>query len=209
MSVESFQKLTPVSRETLTNLKIYANLLKKWQAKINLVGSATIDELWTRHMLDSAQLYSLLKPDVKTLVDLGSGAGFPGLVLAIMGVPDVHLVESDIRKSTFLREVARQTKINITIHNKRIEDVKPFPADVVTARALANLKNLLGYAERFHSPNMECLFLKGKMYKEELEEAKYVWHIIYKTAISQTSDESSIIIVEDFKHVCTNTQQSP
>ena len=132
-----FQAKSGVSRETLERLTIYADLLVKWQAKINLVGPETLADLWSRHMLDSAQLFPLIRPDAKRLVDLGSGAGFPGLVLGVMGAPDVHLVESDARKCAFLREAARLTGTTVTIHNKRIEQVAPLGADVVTARALA------------------------------------------------------------------------
>ena len=117
-----------VSRETLAKFDAYAELLEKWQKRINLVSGKTLPELWTRHFLDSAQLYKSLPSGCNTLVDMGSGAGLPGLVMAIMGVPDVHMIESDSRKVAFLREAARGAGAKVTLHNERIEDVAPFPA---------------------------------------------------------------------------------
>ncbi|MEM8587045.1 MAG: 16S rRNA (guanine(527)-N(7))-methyltransferase RsmG [Pseudomonadota bacterium] len=149
-------------------MSTYAALLTKWQKAINLVGSRTIADVWRRHMLDSAQLFPLLPKDTKTLVDLGSGAGFPGLVLAMMGVPDVHLVESDHRKAAFLTHVSRETNTDVTVHAKRIETMPSLVADVVTARALAPLPKLLDLAERFVGPDSACLFLKGQDVDSEL-----------------------------------------
>lgn len=160
-----------VSRETLERLEAYAALLAKWQRAVNLVGTGTLPDLWRRHLLDSAQLRALLPPGATNLVDLGSGAGLPGLVLAILGAPDVHLVEADAKKCAFLREAARVTASVVTIHNARIEDLVPWPADVVTARALAPLPVLLGYAARFATPKTICLFLKGRGFAEELTES--------------------------------------
>jgi len=135
--------LSRVSRETRERLNTYAELLRKWQRSINLVGPKTLDDLWNRHFVDSAQLLPLIPPTARVLVDFGSGAGFPGLVLAILGMAEVHLIESDQRKATFLREVARATGTPVTVHAKRIEQVTPFPADIVSARALAPLGDLL------------------------------------------------------------------
>lgn len=169
--VKICEEFVDVSRETLDNLDAYAKLLEKWQKRINLVSRNTLPELWTRHFLDSAQVFRALPPGTKTLVDMGSGAGFPGLVLAILGVPDVHLIESDTRKVAFLREAARVTGAQVTLHNDRIENVPPFPADVVTARALASIRQLLDYAHPFLAEKGGfCIFPKGRRYKEELDE---------------------------------------
>jgi len=145
----AFQAATDVSRETLVQLQRYADLLQKWGKRINLVGPSTLDDIWRRHMLDSAQLWPHLPADTRVLVDFGSGAGFPGLVLAIMGVPEVHLIESNQRKCVFLREVARATGVNVTVHSTRIEAVAGFPAAVVTARALAILAILRALGRPF------------------------------------------------------------
>jgi 16S rRNA (guanine527-N7)-methyltransferase len=170
-----------VSRETLRRLEIYADLLAQWNKTINLVAAATLPDMWRRHFLDSAQLLPLAcrngaPKSVKIWVDLGSGAGFPGLVLAILSKdfdspPMMHLIESDARKCAFLREAARLTETNVILHNSRIETVETFPADVVTARALAPLAKLLDLSARFIGPDTTCLFLKGEHIDEELTEA--------------------------------------
>ena len=199
-----------VSRETLQRLETYAGLLVEWQAKINLVGPATLPDLWRRHFLDSAQLLPLLGPLPQTggglgrgkpahspnepslasptparpqfggggvLVDLGSGAGFPGLVLAIMTDWRVHLLDSDQRKCAFLRQAALDCGVldRVTIHAKRIEQVTGIAADVVTARACAPLGELLELAEPFIGEKGTGLFLKGAQAEEELTQAQRRW----------------------------------
>ena len=170
---------TKVSRETIQRLSAYAALLVKWQQRINLVSAATLDDLWRRHMLDSAQLLELLPVATGRLVDLGSGAGFPGLVLAILGVPEVHLIESDQRKCIFLAEAARAAGLtagaNPVIHNHRIETVGELNASVVTARACAPLDQLLTYAQKFLWHDGKALFLKGAAVEEELTAARKNW----------------------------------
>src|SRR5260221_2069883 len=139
----AFEAATGVSRETCERLERYVATLLRWQPTINLVSRGTLDDLWRRHLLDSAQLLPHM-PDCGPIVDLGSGAGFPGLVLAILGAPDVHLVESDSRKAAFLREAARAAGAAVTVHNAPIETVS-VPAAAITARALAPLTPLLPY----------------------------------------------------------------
>lgn len=198
-SVSDFQRATDVSRETLERLERYANLLVKWQASINLVGRSTIPDLWARHMLDSAQLFPLLPGGTRSLVDFGSGAGFPGLVLACMGVPDVHLVESDTRKATFLREAARVAGVAVTVHAARIESVPSFTADVVTARALAPVAQLLSYAEPFLAPGTTCLFLKGQNVEAELTEAYEIWQMSTERFPSRTEADASILRLREVR----------
>lgn len=183
-----------VSRETEEKLSAYASLLIKWQSKINLVGPATIADLWRRHMLDSAQLFPLLPTGA--LLDLGSGAGFPGMVLAILrgeAQPPIHLVESDARKCAFLREVARVTATQAVIHNQRIDRISPFPVAVVTARALASLSQLLHHAAPFLTATSECLFLKGEKLEDELTEAAKDWKMRFER-IPSSSDPNGIIL---------------
>jgi 16S rRNA (guanine527-N7)-methyltransferase len=172
---EGFASETGVSRETLERLRTYADLLAKWTARIDLVAPSTLPDLWRRHMLDSAQLSPLIPAEARRLVDLGSGGGFPGLVLAILGAPDVHLVESDQRKCAFLREVARATATPVTVHAARIEAVPALGADVVTARALAPVDRLLGWAVPHLAPDGFCLFLKGARSDDELTAAAGTW----------------------------------
>jgi len=170
----------------MERLRVYAELLAKWQAKINLIGPDTLPDLWSRHFLDSAQLFPLIPPVARRLVDIGSGAGFPGLVLAVMGAPDVHLIESDQRKCAFLREAARVTGTKVTILPRRIEQVEPLNADVVTARALAPLGKLLDWAMPHLAPGGECLFLKGKGAEDELTATAKEWNIALDRVASWT-----------------------
>ena len=185
-----------VSRETLQRLETYAALLAKWQAKINLVGPATLPDLWRRHFLDSAQLLPLLPAAGGTLVDLGSGAGFPGLVLAIMTGWRVHLVDSDQRKCAFLRQVALDCGAldRVTIHAKRIEQVTGMAADVVTARACAPLGELLELAEPFIGEKGTGLFLKGAQAEEELTQAQRHWTMRLDRRES-ISDPAGVILI--------------
>jgi len=170
-----FAALTGVSRETLARLQAYADLLAAWSARINLVGRATLDDPWRRHFLDSAQLLPLIPKDAKSLVDLGSGAGFPGLVLAVLGVAGVELIEADSRKAAFLREAARIADAAVVVRGCRIEAVAPHAVDVLTARACAPLDRLLTLGERFIGPRTTCLFLKGRRAEEELTAAGKAW----------------------------------
>ena len=185
-----------VSRETYSKLQRYAELLAEWQPRINLVSPKTLPDLWTRHMLDSAQLYPLVR-DARRLVDFGSGAGFPGLVLAIMGVPDVHLVESDQRKCVFLNYVSRETKSPVTVHNARIESLPPLHADTVTARALAPLVDLLTYALPHLAPGGRAVFLKGAGWQAETEAAgqQYMFHVKHNPSL--TANDGAIVTLTD------------
>jgi 16S rRNA (guanine527-N7)-methyltransferase len=162
-----------VSDEAFLKLKTYENLLKKWQKTINLVGNSTVNSAFERHFLDSARLLNHI-PDMNIkLVDMGSGAGFPGMVLAILGVKDVHLIESDSRKAAFLQNVSRETNTPLTLYNNRIEDCKIPDIDIITARALAPLGNLLGYMIKLEGKN--GLFHKGAQYEAEILEAREKW----------------------------------
>ena len=167
----------PLTPKQITQFETYENLLRQWQKTINLVGPKTLDAVWERHFLDSAQLWPHLPEKTKRLVDLGSGAGFPGLVLAIMGVPEVHLIESDQRKAAFLKQVVRDLDIPVHVHAARLETVNLPSADVVTARALAPLSDLLRNAEKFVSHCSIGLFPKGEKAPEELAAAQKIWHI--------------------------------
>ena len=164
-----------VSRETFEKLHVFNQTLIKWQNSINLISKSSAQNIWERHFLDSAQLYKYVKDINGNILDFGSGAGFPGLVLAIMGKKNIHLVESDHKKCVFLKEIAMLTGIDITIHNCRIESLDFFNVDLVTCRALAPLHKLIDYVEGFVSKSSnknqdlpKLLFLKGKMYKNEI-----------------------------------------
>ncbi len=201
LTPEEFRRETGVSRETLLRLNVYADLLTKWTRAINLVSRASLQDLWRRHMLDTAQLSPLLprapadRPRV--IVDLGSGAGFPGMVLAILGAGDLHLVESDRRKALFLREVVRETGCGAQVHNVRIEEMVPVATDVVTARGCAPLAELLGYAYKIPGPAAGrrpcCLFLKGRRVDEELTEARKRWKMTVEPFPSRTDASGTIL----------------
>ena len=196
MTPEAFAAAADVSRETLARLERYADLLRKWNPRINLVGKSTLADLWRRHMLDSAQLFPLIPDKAKNIVDLGSGAGFPGMVLAIMGATGVHLIESDRRKCAFLGEVAREVGADVTIHAARIGEIDPFGASVITARALAPLEELLDMVEPFVEKHSILLFLKGRTAKEELTRAQKVWTMRVHEIPSQTDSEGTILSLE-------------
>ncbi len=172
---QGFAALSGVSRETLARLEAYAGLLVQWSARINLVGANTLGDLWRRHFLDSAQLLPHVPAGTQSLIDLGSGAGFPGLVLAILGVKGVELVEADSRKCAFLREAARIAAAPVQIRNARIEAVPPHIVDVVTARGCAPLDRLLLLAQPFIGPDTVCLFPKGERVAQELTAARQAW----------------------------------
>ena len=193
LGAQGFAELVPVSRETLARLEVYAALLTRWSARINLVGQNTVADLWRRHILDSAQLRSHVPDSARNVIDLGSGAGLPGLVLAILGAPSVELVEADSRKCAFLREAARITEVAVTLRPCRIEAVPPHPVDVVTARACAPLDRLLGFAAPFLAPDSVCLFLKGERVEEELTLARKHWTMTARLCQSR-SDPRGVVL---------------
>ena len=194
-----------VSRETGDKLALLAAELRRWQAIKNLVSPSTLDEVWSRHIADSLQLAELA-PEGRTWVDLGSGAGFPGLVvaLAIAGRPaaHVHLVESNGRKCAFLRHVARRTSAPVTVHEARVEAVAAGfagKADVVTARALASLSQLLGWSQELLKSGAVGLFPKGRDAPAELTEAEKSWRFNAELLPSRTDSEARIVRVTSFE----------
>lgn len=198
---ERFQKLTNVSRETLEMLEIYADLLKSWNRKINLVSPNTLDDLWDRHFLDSAQLMAHGK-GADHWVDLGSGGGFPGAVVAIIAgsATRTTLIESDQRKAAFLRTVARET-VGFTVLARRIEEAPPQAADVVSARALAPLPRLLDYVDRHLAPGGRAILPKGRKAPEEIREALEHRRFDCETYPSQTDPDAVILTLGEIKRV--------
>jgi len=161
-------ELLNVSRETIDKFQAYLTLLEKWQRRINLVANSTLADAWQRHILDSGQLVAYYPPQTRHILDVGSGAGFPGLVLAIMGGVTVDLVESDQRKAVFLSTVIRELGLPAKVHNQRIENMPNLHPDVITARALAPVPKLLNLIEPQLSFSCVCLFLKGASVEDEL-----------------------------------------
>ena len=191
-----------VSRETMDKLSTYRDLLIRWQSKTNLVASSTIKDYWSRHVADSIQCCHI-KPDTKIWADLGSGGGFPGMVIAaelnnVEGI-DISLVESNAKKCAFLRTVAREISVNVNINNMRIEsyicaDNAP---EIVTARALTNLNSLLAYCELWISGKTVGLFHKGRDYQKELNECHDKWQFDLVEHKSKIADDSVILEISN------------
>lgn len=195
---EQFLKDTSVSRETLAHLETYADALVKWQKAKNLVANSTLDDRWFRHFLDSAQMYAPLTERFKgreiTYLDIGSGAGFPGLVLSIMGLGTAHMVESNGRKCTFMGQVARETGADAHIHNVRIEDFAPAPSiDVIMSRACAKIELLLQWSAPILSEDTEIWLLKGEAVDEELTQAQASWNMSVEKWVSKTNEAGVIL----------------
>ena len=199
---EDFAEVFNVARETIHRLERYATLLAHWQKSTNLVAPSTLPQLWPRHFADSAQIRALA-PEARLWLDLGSGAGFPGLVVAILqtGRPDfrMHLVDSNKKKCAFLAEVARETKAPVDIHAMRIEELGEsahrLRPDVVSARALAPLPRLFELAHPIFGPTTRGLFLKGREAEAEIEAAKMTWDFAVSLHPSLTSADSHIVEV--------------
>ena len=177
MIADAFDRqVLPLSPETEEKLRIYESLLRKWQKVINLVGPSTLENIIEKHFMESAQLIKYIHSNEIVIADMGSGAGFPGMVLAIMGVKNVHLIESDARKAVFLQNVSRETLTPVTVHNLRVEECVIPHIDIITARALAPLKDLLGLmAKLAPGDSARGLFLKGARAGDEIAEARRHW----------------------------------
>ena len=199
---EKFSSHVFVSRETYEKLCLFQKILIKWQKSINLISKNTIENTWERHFLDSAQLYKFVRDIEGNIIDFGSGAGFPGMVLAIMGKKNIHLVESDHKKCVFLKEIAMLTETDITIHNCRIEELNFINVDLVTCRALASLKKLIHYVEVFINKSLgerqqypKLLFLKGKSYYSEIVELSKIKKISFEEYPSITDKDGRILYI--------------
>ena len=188
-----------VSRETIEALEHFAALIEKWTVKINLISKASLVDLWDRHILDSAQLLKICPRNIQNWLDLGSGGGLPGVVVAILAkelIPSLNmtLVESDKRKSVFLRTAIRELELNATVLNARIEKTAPLQADVISARALAELDVLLALAEPHLTKNTICLFQKGENWQKELSKAQQSWS--FHCDITKSETQSGAIILK-------------
>ena len=194
---EQFALKTGSSYEAMEKLKIYAGLLDKWQKKMNLVSNSTIENMWLRHFYDSAQLMEYIDApkdgQLLKFLDIGSGAGFPGLVLAILGRGEFHMIESNGKKTAFMNQVIRETGIKAIIHNERVENMKIFKVDYITSRACASLNKLFTLGKGFISKETKCLFLKGEIVGQEILEAKENWDFEVKRYTSRTDSKGSIL----------------
>ena len=195
-----------VSREIEADLATFAALVRKWSPHINLISASTTHEIESRHIADCLQLRNAAPKDAKTWLDLGSGGGFPGLVIAIVAKTHdtglhVTLVESDQRKAVFLREATRLLSLNTTVRAQRIESLKPQQYDVVSARALAPLPKLLPMVAPFLNLGGVGLFPKGANLNAELTEARKDWHITFDRVASETDPEATILVVRELSRV--------
>lgn len=195
-----------VSRETSDKLAAFCALVMRWTPAINLVSKSTGAQIWNRHLLDSAQIFSLLPSGATHWADLGSGGGFPGLVISILAesqAPDlsVTLVESDRRKSVFLTEAARTLGLRTKVLTQRIEEIQPLNADVLSARALAPLTALCGFAARHLAESGTAIFQKGANHAEEVAEARKSWAFDLQTHPSKTDSTAVVLAMKAIRHV--------
>jgi 16S rRNA (guanine527-N7)-methyltransferase len=198
--------LDGVSRETLDRLHQLSALLAKWNPAINLVARSTVPLAWDRHILDSAQLFQLAPPETRHWVDMGSGGGFPGLVIACLAAerqPEmtITLIESDQRKATFLRQASQELGLKTHVIAQRIETVAPQQADVLSARALAALPMLLSFSQRHLAPEGVALFPKGASWRDEVEQARKGWQFTLTSHTSATDPQGVILAVKAVSHV--------
>ncbi|QFS84725.1 Ribosomal RNA small subunit methyltransferase G [Roseivivax sp. THAF40] len=197
---------TDVSRETLDKLRQYEDLVRHWTQRINLISKASVDDLWERHILDALQLARFIPPEGGHWMDLGSGGGFPGIVIAIAAQelnPHMRmtLVESDARKSVFLRTAVRQFNLNAEVKTTRIEKLPRIRADVISARALSALTTLLSYAHPHMKAGTHCVFPKGTTWKKEVEDARKEWSFSCEITTSETDPNAVILSIGSLAHV--------
>ncbi|UWQ79302.1 16S rRNA (guanine(527)-N(7))-methyltransferase RsmG [Leisingera sp. S132] len=194
-----------VSRETMQRLDVFDKVIHKWNPKINLVSRSSMDQLWTRHIADSIQVFRCVgTPD--HWVDIGSGGGFPGLVVAILAADEapgmkVTLIESDQRKSAFLRTAARECGVPLSVISGRIERVEPQNANVLSARALASLEDLIEFADRHLASDGTAVFPKGENWKKEVDKTRQRWRFEMETARSLTEPEAVILKIRGVERV--------
>lgn len=187
-----------VSRETIERFEAYQAILTKWAPRINLVGASTLSAFWDRHILDSVQILPLARPEARTWVDFGSGAGFPGLVITALVQSQegahVTLIEASTKRCGFLREAARAMQVQVEIVNDKLENVAPRSVDIITARAFTALDRLLAYGHAWQGPNTQSLFPKGEEVSAELAQASTNW--LFKSTIHPSVSDVRGCIVE-------------
>jgi 16S rRNA (guanine527-N7)-methyltransferase len=198
-----------VSRETFEALEALEALVRRWNSAINLVSKTTLSDLWQRHIVDSAQLFAHCPPSARHWVDIGSGGGFPGLVIAILAkesMRELHvtLVESDMRKATFLRQAVQALGLDVTVHSDRIESLPSLASDVISARALAPLSKLLSVAASHLRHDGVALFPKGARHAEEMAEARKSWSFEAKTQPSLSESGAAILVIRNINRAKQN-----
>ena len=203
--MENFIKKYNVSRETYLDFVRYVELLKEWQTKFNLVSKNSLEFVWQRHIEDSAQLFNYIPKNSNLLYDFGSGAGFPAMVLAIIAkekMPDLKfkLVESITKKTLYLNAVKKELQLeNVEILNDRVENLSKQTADIITARAMTCLNNLLGYSFPFCNKETKLIFPKGRSYNDELDEAKKCWNFHLNIQKNEVCEDGVVLIIENLR----------
>lgn len=195
-----------VSRETIETLRSLEAIVRRWSPTINLVSHSSLTGLWERHIVDSAQLFQFIQSSSRNWVDIGSGAGFPGLVIAILAREKhpplkVTLIESDQRKATFLREAARQLSLSCDVISQRAEVAPSLGADILSARAFSALSSLLPIAERHLEPNGVAIFPKGKSWRDEVEDARKGWSFRLDAVKSVSDNEAAVLVLREIARV--------
>lgn len=199
---EKIKSIIPdVSRETISKLHEFVNLLLKWNKKINLIGRGTIDDIYNRHLIDSLQLSPYIPNNISEITDVGSGNGFPGIVLSIITDKKTNLVEIDKKKSIFLKEAALLLSLNVHVHNERIEEIENLPSELITARAVADIKTLFEWMQKHLKRETTLLLPKGKNYKLEVEDALKNWSFDMNLFKSIVDRESVILKIENIKRL--------
>lgn len=196
-ALAEIRKFTSLSEIEIKNLEDFVSLLLQENDNFNFIGKSTTENIWDRHILDSAQLLQFIDDKNIKFADFGSGAGFPGIVLSILGLGEMHLVEKSFRKSEFLRRAKIISPNQIFTHQVKLEELSKIEFDCITSRALAPLEQLLKYAQKFLKKDGYCLFLKGKNLSKELETAEKLFKFKYDLHPSLTSSESNIIKISD------------
>ena len=203
---EDILRLTDVSRETLERIATVINVLDRWRTTYNLIGPSERDHLWRRHVLDSVQIWPYRCAETSSWIDLGSGAGFPGLITACMAAStnsSFTLVESSGKKASFLRAASREADLSVTVKSERIESVSRETFQHVSSRALASLPRLLDYADRFLDPEGCCIFLKGKGVEDEVGDAQKAWLFQHDTHPSLSDPEGRVLIIRELTRKVT------
>lgn len=199
MTFEEINRHINVSRETYEKLYCYVDLVTRWQAKLNLISVKTLPDIWHRHVLDSLQLISHLTDPVNALYDIGSGAGFPAIPIAIASHSTCSMVESDQRKAIFLSEATRKLELKAHVISERAESLSGVNADIITARACAPLTQLCAWSAPLLSTGGKCLFLKGRQYRNEIEGALVIWDFHYDVSPSITDPEAAIVTISQLR----------
>ncbi len=201
---ERFLSACPVTCETIHRLNLYRDSLIQWNEKFNLVSESTLPAIYTRHFLDSAQLMPFIPDGARVLADVGAGAGFPGLVLAILAAEKkkplrIYEIESVGKKADFLQAVVDQLRLDVVVRRERAESIRDIKADVITARAVKALPELLKYAKPLMKKETICLFLKGKSLSEELTDAKKYWTFDADIYPSRSDDSGRILVIKNLR----------